>query len=934
MGHGETRDKELRPALKPAGCSGCPLEYKGQGFAPPVGPENAEILLVGEALGYAEAKAGRPFVGPSGALLDKILRLNGIDRQNVRITNVVSCQPPNDWLDGAPWEYQAVRHCSQYLEPVLDARPKVVVAIGGSATRRLLDLPRSGHVQANWHGSPVLEPKGRFLVVPTFHPAFLLRGNQKLTGVMAFDFQVALKVARGQWQEEPTSLLVDPGVGYFASWVSDYEEACKGDNPPWLAVDIETAQKLEGKDEGELEDKEDIIIRINFACNPDEGLTVPWNEAYIPYIQRLLNTSAPKCFWNARYDVPRLRREGISISGAALDFMWAWHVLQSDLPRGLGFVAPFYSTFGPWKHLSGPDPGRYAAIDAVQTLRVAFGISRDLRAQGMWNTFFNHVYTLDRTVLHPAEEVGLRVDSTRLASFGERLNRESVKLLGTITDLVPTGLGGEKVWVRKPEEEDAHPEERVQLTQICLSCGATDISTKHRCKDKDLKPQVTQAEAKVVRYVKKLPFNPASPLQVLEYFKLKGYKGGRAKKAKTDRLSTDKKTLEALAKSTKDPFFNFLLDFRAVEKIRGTYVEGARARMDLHGRLHSQFLHVPSTGRLSSVDPNLQNVATDRASGEDALAAGFRSCIVPEPGCVLLEADYSAIEAVEVGWFSGDPNYIRLAKLGVHAYLTSHLVGSPADLNWSDEDLGRYFKEIKKKFPKDYDRAKRVVHGTNYGLTPIGMVNNYPELFTRASATKVQGLYFELCPKLPSWQRQVRELAHRQRFLGGTGGQDDPRKWPHPFGYKHWFWSVYVYNSQIGTLRMGPDSKRVVAYYPQSTAAGVLKDAALRSMDQEDSKHYIGDVYFGKTPIRALIHDSILLEVPKSKVDYVLSRIIPAMEQPVRSQPLPAEWGMGDYLRIGVAVKCGEDWLNMQEIERKEIGVASDTGVKEGEKEE
>lgn len=898
---------------KPRGCAGCSLEFKGTGFAPPVGPENAEILIVGEALGRQEAYKGEPFVGPSGESLNGFLRACGISREQVRIANVISCQPPGDWLDGAPWEQQAINHCSQYLEPVLKEPHKVIITLGGTATRRLLDLPKKGHKQNDWHGTVNETRHG--LVVPTFHPAYINRGNQKLIGTVIHDIQKAIEVSRTGFERDKPSLVVDPPIEWFGAWVSEYLDALREGIDPWLAVDIETNGKA-GQDEGELKDSDEEILRINFAVSGEEGVTVPFRGLYVPLVRELLSSPGIKAFWNSRFDVPRLRKEGCPVSGKILDFMWAWHVLQSDLPRGLGFVAPFYSKFGAWKHFSSQNPGLYAAIDAIQTHRLAYGIARDLEQAGQWETFLRHVEELDRRVLFPAEEIGLLVDKEKLERFREDLQRKEEVGLASIQALVPEGILQEKEW-KKEKQGLAAGGERViktQLVRVCKTCGASQVVAKHKCKGKEFKklnPLVCMEETQVYRWVKKLDFNPNSPLQILDYMTLRGHKGGKAKKSKSGKPSTDAKTLAHLAKTTKDPFYKTLLDFRKVGKILGTYVEGSQKRLWSDGRLHPQFLHKPSTLRLSCVNPNLQNVVADRG-GAESLAAGFRSCLVPASGNVFVEADFSAIEAVETGWFAGDHDYIRLAKLGVHAYLTSHYVKKPADLRWSDEDLGKHFNWIKEKYDPEYNVCKRVVHGVSYGLTVIGLVNNYPELFTRTSADKIRSLFLSLCPKLGEFQSRVVNFANRHHYLGG---QD------HPFGYKHWFWNIKE------------DAKRAIAYYPQSTAAGVIKEAALRLMDP-DGGNYIGELFNGRTPIRALVHDSILLEVPVQKRDFAIQCLVNEMTKPIMQQPLPVEWKMGSHLSIGVAVKSGFDWLKMEKVKISEIGVASDTKIYEEEEED
>jgi hypothetical protein len=114
-------------------------------------------------------------------------------------------------------------------------------------------------------------------------------------------------------------------------------------------------------------------------------------------------------------------------------------------------------------------------------------------------------------------------------------------------------------------------------------------------------------------------------------------------------------------------------------------------------------------------------------------------------------------------------------------------------------------------------------------------------------------------------------------------------------------------------IKLGEDAKRASAFYPQSIARGVLTEAALDLFLPDDhpghrADLFIGDAYYGRTPLRAPIHDSLLLEVPVRIVDRVAERVLGAMAAPVEELPCPPEWGIGPALMIGVDGKIGKDW--------------------------
>lgn len=335
--------------------------------------------------------------------------------------------------------------------------------------------------------------------------------------------------------------------------------------------------------------------------------------------------------------------------------------------------------------------------------------------------------------------------------------------------------------------------------------------------------------------------------------------------------------------------------------------------------------------------------------------------ITADVSCSLLEFDFAGIEAVLTGFYlwrhgfssEGARQYIRLSRLGMHAAVTGLKVGSPVDLTLDDVTVGKSLKAVKFGYPKEYDTAKRTVHANNFGMTTYGMVEKFPEFFpTIKSAEEFQSYYYALAPDLPKWHGALRRQAHDRGFLGGPAGTT-PTIWDHPYGYRHWFWDVlsfqpcneftarkwlkdvqrahrvvYLHGRPFKT-NFGGDGNRVVAFYPQSTAAGRLKEAQAYDdgLFVPWSENYIGDVYFGRTPLCGPIHDSLLLHVPNRCVDRVVEIVARVMQRPSHFLPIPADWGWGDYLPIGVAAKAGKNWGG-RITEDDQIKIQAKTGVK------
>ena len=342
--------------------------------------------------------------------------------------------------------------------------------------------------------------------------------------------------------------------------------------------------------------------------------------------------------------------------------------------------------------------------------------------------------------------------------------------------------------------------------------------------------------------------------------------------------------------------------------------------VDAASRCHTTFTHNPSSLRLSSVDPNLQNIP--RGTGSE-VEKWVKEMFVAPAGSVFWARDYSGIEAVLVGYFAGSARYTRLAKLGVHAFVASHILKRPADLGWSDADLRAYFANIKAEDKLTqagvYDKAKRTVHASNYMVSPTKLVLEYPEIFpTKKTAALLQGLYFDLFPEIRTWHRDLclRVDGTKRRPYNLEEGED-PTPWTlgvchavNPFGYVHRFYNVLDWikdrDKNEWLWEYGEDAKRLISFLPQSTAAAILKLAGKRIWNEYPR---VGGTF------RLFIHDEIFGETEHEFVAECLAVSKLVMEAPIRELPLDPAWGMGEYLSIGTEGKVGASWATMKGVD-------------------
>jgi uracil-DNA glycosylase len=665
----------LTKSASHADCSRCPLSIRGAGYVPPAGPrDSAQVLLLAESPGVREAEAGVPLVGPAGGELSRLLYRLSTTQDSFLRHNVVSCRPPADKLEKMPW-WDATDHCQPNLDFALAVPAlRVVVTLGGVPTRQMLRT--SGNLK-DFHGTVTQVAQGdrTLWVVPTFHPAHLIRGAHNLTGTVLFDLNRAFEVVKNGWIPDTPTLHLDPPPAFVDAWITTYLQALAADPlRTWLSIDIETADKERKLDEGELKstDHSMEITRVNLSWRTDEGLTFPFAGPYMDSLRRVLVATGAKWFWNKNYDLKRLWSifGPAALRGPLLDGMDAWHVLHSDVPKGLGFVSPFYSRLGAWKHLSSSRPAYYAACDSVQNQRCCFGVAKDLVSMGMWDAFWRHMHEVDRVALQPSCRVGLKLNPEALETMRADLSAKTRGFFDEMQKLVPDELKPlhpKDGWTRRPEGETyvwpaptngnawrsrARPIiERMDLCEVrtCRVCGAVQVPARHRCKDEKGKPikgavpLVDTLITEVPRYFVREDFNPGSWQQVLAYIKFCKHTPGHEHGKETTNRETIERLAEARPKSKRDEtareLYHGILDFREVKKVLGNYVEGMLRRLaeSGDGRVHPVVTNNPSTMRTAYNSPNLQNVVADKR-GKASLASGFRKCIEAEEENAIQDA--------------------------------------------------------------------------------------------------------------------------------------------------------------------------------------------------------------------------------------------------------------------------------------------------------
>lgn len=737
---------------KPNSCVGCSLYTppygKPTGFSTVDGSGSSGVAIVGEALGEQEESSGKPFVGKSGYQLFEQLKRVGLERDIFTIANAVFCRPPQNVLVKTPYEKAAISHCAPNLDKALaDARAVAVAAgkhftivtLGVTAFKRVLRIPDDSPIlRQKYIAYPFYSTEYQAWVYPCYHPAYLLRGYSNLWPVVQYVFQQAVEVAEHGLQRDTLDYLLDPCPSTFEQWIQQYkQEHALHPESTYLSFDIETPMK-QGMDEEELSremDDDYTILRCSFAYKPGNAVSVPWRAEYRSGLEELFSLPFTKIGWNCEnFDLPRVRTH-MPVNGMVHDGMLCFHILNSHLPKGLGFVTPFYwKNVELWKHLSDSKPAYYNAVDSDAALRNFIGIQQNLHENQLWDVYDKHVVQLNPVLSYMSGQ-GVVLD-TEMRKDAEAQLHEKLDALETKMELtVPVevkGVSPKNGYTKTPRSTAGLVEREFQISVLgCSRCGELFINSTHT-KTKKTGNLCESAETftetqTVTRWCKQLPFK-ISKKSLLGYQHALRHQAMQSRREK--KVTFDETAIKKLIKKyPHDQLYPLILLHRGAQKLATTYIgvtqpDGIiRGGMPTgkDGRVHCTYGHNPSTLRLSCSSPNLQTLPR---SGDNPMSDIVRNLVVAAPGHALVELDYSAIEAVLTGYFCSSADYMRLAKLGVHAYLTSHVIGKPADLSWSNADLDTYFKQIKKQHNREYNASKRTIHGCVTGehevLTPNG----------------------------------------------------------------------------------------------------------------------------------------------------------------------------------------------------------------------
>ena len=415
------------------------------------------------------------------------------------------------------------------------------------------------------------------------------------------------------------------------------------------------------------------------------------------------NPNTLKVGQNIKYDLEVLRSYGVALQGPLFDTMVAHYLLQPELRHNMDFMAEVYLNY------------ETVHIDAlIGPKGKAQKNMRELPPSEVYNYACEDAdITLQlKNVLQP-----------KLVEAGvERLfNEVEMPLIPVLAEMECNGVRIDTAALK--ETSQVFTERMLQLEQ-----------------------EIYQAAGKT--------FNVASPKQVGDILFGEMKIIDKPKKTKTGQYVTSEEVLQTLR--SKHPIVAHILDYRALKKLLGTYVDALPKLINPRtGHIHTSFNQaVTATGRLSSSDPNLQNIPVRGEDGKE-----IRKCFIPEEGCEFFSADYSQIELRVMAHLSQDANMLDAFREGydIHAATAAKIYNKPVSEVTRDERT----------------KAKRANFGIIYGITVFGLADRLN--IERAEAKQLIDGYFKMFPQVQQYMEQAKETArangyvetffHRRRYL-------------------------------------------------------------------------------------------------------------------------------------------------------------------------
>ncbi len=549
------------------------------------------------------------------------------------------------------------------------------------------------------------------------------------------------------------------------------------------------------------------LVGLSFSIKENEAWYVPVPEnmeeaaKIIKHLSPALqNESIQKIGQNIKFDILVLRKYGVCVAGPLFDTMIAHYLLNPELRHGMDYLAETYLHYKtiPIENLIGPRGKNQSTMRNVPLDKIAEYAAEDADITLKLKNYFEP--DLKKQGLEPL--------------FYEI----EMPLVYVLADMEETGVKLDTAALKQSSDE---------LTKELLR----------------LEGEIHQMAG--------MEFNINSSKQVGEVLFEKLKIEDKVKKTKTGNYSTSEDILEKL--KPKHPIVGKLLEYRGLKKLLSTYIDALPALIKPEtNRVHTSFNQtVTATGRLSSTNPNLQNIPI-----RDEMGREIRKAFIPENNeCVFFSADYSQIELRIMAHLSEDKNMISAFQSGedIHAATAAKIYGICID---------EVTKDMRRK-------AKTANFGIIYGISVFGLAErlNVP----RGESKELIDGYFRTYPDVRKYMDESIEIAKEKGYVETI------------FKRKRFLPDINSHNAIV----RGYAERNAINAPIQGSAADIIK-VAMVNIHKRFKKEGI------KSKMILQVHDELNFNVQKDELDQVKKIVLEEMENVVKLQvPIIADCGVG-----------------------------------------
>lgn len=554
------------------------------------------------------------------------------------------------------------------------------------------------------------------------------------------------------------------------------------------------------------------LVGLSFSWKKGEGFYVPIPENR-DEAQALINKFIPffdseeieKIGQNLKYDLKILSNYGIVVKGKLFDTMIAHYLINPDMRHNMDILAETYLQYSP---------------KSIETLIGKKGKNQKTMRDVPLEDVKEYAAEDADVTLQLKELFAVEVENTGTKALFENIE---VPLVSVLADMEKEGINLDVAFLRSLSEELRN-----------------DIQT--------LENQIFENAGE--------KFNLASPKQLGEilFDKLK-IGGAKQKKTKTGQYATGEEVLSYLALTS--PFVQDILDWRQLVKLQNTYVEALPLQVNPKtGRVHTEYMQaVAATGRLSSNNPNLQNIPIRTLRGRQIRKA----FIARDDNYTLVSADYSQIELRIIAALSGDPEMIKSFRNGedIHAATASKV------FNVALEEVTR----------EQRSHAKTVNFGIIYGVSAFGLSNQTS--LSRSESKDLIDAYYTTYPRLKAYIQEQIELAREQGYVQTI------------LGRRRYLKDI---NSQNAVVR-GAAERNAVNAPIQGSAADIIKIAMINIHNRLIAENW-------KSKMLLQVHDELVFDVHTTELEKIQPMIKEEMQNAFTLEvPLIVDLGFGkDWL--------------------------------------